>query len=100
MRLKRRKEHRRAFGGAHDTKPSRGEVPTPGRWIRSGRCTPRGHNHADCRLADLSSLKPHQVAATVPTPDRSTTRRKDHAQAEEGLTLEGPLQKGVQNRLA
>ena len=28
------------FRAGHDTKPSRSEVLSPGRWIRSGRCPP------------------------------------------------------------
>jgi hypothetical protein len=34
------------FGSGHDTRPSRSEVPSPGRWITLGR-TLRGNNRAD-----------------------------------------------------
>jgi hypothetical protein len=43
------------------------EVPTPGRWIRSGRKIRRGTRPRAYRLAAYP-LKPHQVAATAPTP--------------------------------
>jgi len=46
------------------------------------------------RLADLLLIRPHQVAATAPTPDRSETPAAG-PQLKEGLTIEGPLQKSI-----
>jgi len=38
-------------------------------------------------------LSPHQVAASAPTPDRSTNPAKGCRKAKKGLTNLGPLQK-------
>ena len=52
-----RREHKRFSGGSRH-QPSRSEVPSPGRWIRSGRHPGCGIRPRIRRLADLSSTHP------------------------------------------
>ena len=51
------------------------QVPSPGRRTRPGRKMLGGaaRRPRATRLADLLPIRPHQVAATAPTPDRSET---------------------------
>ena len=58
------------FRAGHNTRPFRSEVPSPGRWIRSGRHPGCRHQPRICRLADLSSRTP-SGDGPAPIPYRS-----------------------------
>ena len=79
------------FPGGFRHQPSRRGVPSPGRWIRSGRKSLSGsHDHAQLDWPTSSFWTP-SGGGHAPTPDRSVNRRQDDAR--KGLTHHGPLQK-------
>ena len=60
----------------HDTRPSRSEVPSPGRWTRSHRDRFSGIATTLTRLAGLIHIfEPHQVAATCRPRTEARVRR-------------------------
>jgi transposase len=78
--------------GGLGTRLSRSDVPSPGRWIRSGRFCGSSVLH-DCASLDWST-GPHPTlsgSGRAPTADRSKTPAA--GVAHEGLTAKGPLQK-------
>ena len=68
-----------SFRVGHDTRPSRSEVPSPGRWIRSDRCP--SSRHYDHASVDWSAcpLQTPSGGGLAPTPYRSENRRVDNA---------------------
>jgi len=88
-----RGEHQRAFGQGHRYQPSRSEVPTPGRWIRSGRHP--GRERQITRTVDWPTypLRTPSGGGPAPTPYRSKSPAKGSRKWKEGLTNQGPLQK-------
>jgi hypothetical protein len=91
---RRRKRRSREFGRATTpVLPKRS--PSPGRWIRPGRCPPSGAT-ATAQFVDWPA-DPHQTPSggghrADPGQKRDTGRRTN---AQGGLTTEGPLQKGL-----
>src|SRR5262249_55532938 len=58
----------KVFRAGHDTSLPESEVPSPGRWIRSGRHAGCGIDHALCRLSRPILCVSHQVAVSCADP--------------------------------
>ena len=88
---------RRSTVRAVETPAARSEVPSPGRWIRPGRvgeAAPKGSP----RILDWPTC-PHLTPSGgghAPTPDRSKTPAKDHAQ--KGIDTDGPVTEAPMGR--
>src|SRR5580692_7626098 len=80
-----------AFGRGHDT--SLPEARSRRRDDGSGQAATRvvATDHAQRRLADLSSFKPHQVAAQRRPRTEARPRRKGSSQAERGIDKSRPV---------
>ena len=80
-----------SFRAGHDTRPSRSEVPSPGRWIRSDRCP--SSRHCDHAFVDWSAcpLQTPSGGGLAPTPYRSEIRRVDNAK---GIDQSRPVTEG------
>src|SRR5215470_11293593 len=61
-------ERSKVFRAGHDTSLPESEVPSPGRWIRSGRHAGCGIDHALCRLSRPILCVSHQVAVSCADP--------------------------------
>src|SRR6516165_5312523 len=61
-------ERSRVFRAGHDTSLPESEVPSPGRWIRSGRHAGCGIDHALRRLSRHILCESHQVAVSCADP--------------------------------
>src|SRR3954471_13117100 len=86
----------KGFGRARHQAPP--EVPSPGRWIRSGRFCGSSVLY-DCASLDWST-GPHPTlsgSGRAPTADRSKTPAA--GVAHEGLTAKGPLQKPTKEKM-
>ena len=86
-------ERSKGFRGGQDTSLPRSEVPTPGRWIRSGRHPGRGIRPRARRLADLSSSNPIRARPRDDPVQKQDPGETDHRKWNQGLTNQGPLQK-------
>src|SRR5215475_8298489 len=61
-------ERSKVFRAGHDTSLPESEVPSPGRWIRSGRHAGCGIDHALRRLSRPILCESHQVAVSCADP--------------------------------